>query len=69
MTTTTTLSVAGMTCDHCVKAVRAELVKVAGVDHVDVALDSGTVTLTSVAPLAEQDLRAAIDEAGYEMTS
>lgn len=69
MTTTTALTVAGMTCEHCASAVRAELTKVAGVERVDVALDSGTVTLTSRGPLAEQDLRAAIDEAGYEMVS
>lgn len=67
MTTMTTLTVVGMTCDHCVNAVRAELVKVAGVEHVAVALDSGRVTVASVEPLAEQDLRAAIDEAGYEV--
>lgn len=67
--TTATLTVAGMTCDHCVRAVTTELETVAGVDGVDVDLASGTVTVTSEQPLVEQVLRAAVAEAGYETVS
>lgn len=69
MTTTATLHVAGMTCDHCVRAVTAELEKVAGVEQVLVDLASGEVTVTSGQPLPDHDLRTAVAEAGYEMVS
>lgn len=67
MTTTTEYQVQGMTCEHCVRAVTTELVMLTGVQSVDVDLDSGTVTVTSDAPLVEEQVREAIDEAGYEL--
>lgn len=66
---TTTLTVSGMTCDHCVHAVTAGLEKLAGVDCVEVNRASGAVTLTSRRPLADHELRAAVAEAGYETVS
>jgi copper chaperone len=67
VTTTTEYQVQGMTCEHCVRAVTTELVMLTGVQSVDVDLDSGTVTVTSDAPLIEAQVREAIDEAGYEL--
>ena len=70
MTTTSTYSVAGMTCGHCVKAVTEELSALEGVTSVAVALaDDGpsTVTVTSEQPLEESAVAAAVDEAGYEL--
>ena len=64
----TTIKVDGMTCDHCVHAVTAELTALPSVTDVVVDLHAGetsTVTITSDAPLADDDVRAAIDEAGY----
>ena len=69
MPTTTTYRVAGMTCGHCVSAVTAELSGLDGVTDVAVDLDSGEVTVTSNAPLDDQAVHAAVDEAGYEMAS
>ncbi len=65
--TTTEYQVQGMTCEHCVRAVTTELVMLTGVQSVDVDLTSGAVTVTSDAPLAEDQVREAIDEAGYEL--
>lgn len=65
--TTTTITVNGMTCGHCVGAVTAEIEKVAGVSAVAVELASGVVTIESAAPLAEAELAAAVEEAGYEV--
>jgi len=62
-----TYIVAGMTCGHCVTAVKSELADLAGVTDVDVDLASGQVTVASAAPLATADVAAAIDEAGYEL--
>ncbi|ACQ82263.1 Heavy metal transport/detoxification protein [Beutenbergia cavernae DSM 12333] len=70
-TTLTTLDVTGMTCGHCVSAVTNELETVDGVQSVTVELHAGgtsEVTVLSHAPLAEDALRAAIDEAGYDVT-
>ncbi|PZM95343.1 MAG: cation-transporting ATPase [Actinobacteria bacterium] len=72
MATTRRYSVTGMTCGHCVSAVTEELRALPGVQQVDVDLvpnGVSTVTVTSDAPLAETDVRAALDEAGYELTA
>lgn len=68
---TATYAVTGMTCSHCVTAVTQELSKVPGVQETSVDLVVGgasTVTVVSAAPLAGDDVRAAIDEAGYEVS-
>lgn len=57
--------VPGMSCDHCKHAVSSELGEVAGVDSVDVDLDTKQVTVRGH-DLDDAALRAAIDEAGYE---
>jgi copper chaperone CopZ len=67
MAVTSTYTVTGMTCSHCVQAVTGELSTLPGVADVQVDLASGAVTVTSEAPLADEDVRAAIDEAGYEL--
>ncbi|MEZ5116006.1 MAG: cation transporter [Candidatus Nanopelagicales bacterium] len=67
MSTTATYTVTGMTCEHCVKAVTEEISALAGVESVDVVLETGLVTVTSGQPLAVDDVRAAVDEAGYDL--
>ncbi|HEX4978427.1 MAG TPA: copper ion binding protein [Acidimicrobiales bacterium] len=67
--TTTTIQVKGMTCGHCVQAVSAEISKIGGVTDVDVDLDSGSVTVASDTPVEVSALRAAVDEAGYELVT
>lgn len=67
---TQTFSVLGMTCDHCVDAVTAEVSRVPGVRDVTVELVPGalsSVTVTSDLPVSEDDVRAAVDEAGYDL--
>lgn len=65
--TTATYQVTGMTCDHCVRAVTTELVLLEGVRSVDVDLAQGAVTVTSDGPLDRDEVREAIDEAGYAL--
>ncbi|MDI2099070.1 heavy-metal-associated domain-containing protein [Ruicaihuangia caeni] len=68
--TVTELSVTGMTCGHCVNSVTEELSGLAGVSAVEVELVAGgtsKVTVRSDAPLRNDDVRAAIDEAGYAL--
>jgi len=64
---TSTYSVKGMTCGHCVNAVSTEIGALPGVTGVDVDLTSGAVTVTSEQPLDPGAVRAAVDEAGYEL--
>ena len=69
--TTTTYSVTGMTCGHCVSAVTEEIKRLPGVQDVAVDLVEGgasRVTVASESPLPEQEVRDAVDEAGYELT-
>ncbi len=65
--TTATYTVTGMTCGHCVSAVTEEVSQVPGVTAVDVDLESGGLTVTSEAPVDEATVRAAVEEAGYEV--
>ena len=67
MITTHTYDVMGMTCGHCVSAVSGELANLPGVNDVEIDLDTGKVTLTSDRPLDADAVRAAVDEAGYEL--
>jgi copper chaperone len=60
-----TYTVPDMTCGHCKQAVSSELAEVAGVDGVDVDLDTKLVTVRGH-DLNDAALRAAIEEAGYE---
>jgi copper chaperone CopZ len=62
-----TYTVTGMTCEHCVRAVTGELSALPGVADVRVDLAAGAVTVTSDAPLPDGAVRAAVDEAGYEL--
>jgi copper chaperone len=60
-------TVTGMVCQHCVTAVTEEVGAIEGVTDVQVDLDAGRVRITSNGPLDSAVVRAAIDEAGYEM--
>jgi copper chaperone CopZ len=71
MSQTTTFSVDGMTCGNCVRHVTEELTALPGVTDVQVELVAGgssPVTVTSETPLADADIAAAVDEAGYAVT-
>jgi copper chaperone CopZ len=56
-----------MTCQHCVSAVTEEVSGLPGVTGVQVDLPSGGLTVTSDAPLDDDAVRAAVEEAGYEV--
>lgn len=62
---TTTITVEGMTCEHCVNAVKGEISQLPGVSDLSIELDSGLVTIKSESDLDSAALAAAVDEAGY----
>ena len=62
-----THDVVGMTCDHCVRAVRTEVSAIEGVTDVDVDLTRGVVRVTAEQPVPTSALRDAVEEAGYTL--
>ena len=66
MSQTSTYTVTGMTCGHCVASVTEEVQEIAGVENVEVVLETGAVTVTSAEPIDEAAVRAAVEEAGYQ---
>lgn len=67
MSGTTSFNVEGMTCEHCVAAVTEELESLANVRSADVTLSDGSVRLDLAGPVTDEELAAAIDEAGYRI--
>ncbi len=67
MTVTETYTVTGMTCGHCVQAVTDELTRLPGVHDIAVDLPTGQVTVRSDGQLPIDEVRAAVDEAGYAL--
>jgi copper chaperone len=59
-------SVPGVSCRHCRAAITAEVAMVPGVASVDVDLDARRVTVSGE-QLDDAAIRAAIDEAGYDV--
>jgi copper chaperone CopZ len=62
-----TWTVTGMTCAHCVASVTEEVSELPGVRRVDVALATGALTVDAEPPLPDEAVRAAIEEAGYQL--
>lgn len=62
-----TYTVTGMTCGHCVASVTEEISEIDGVTDVAVDLPTGIVTVTTSAPVDRADVRAAVEEAGYQL--
>ena len=64
-----TYRVTGMTCGHCVSTVSSEVGKIDGVTSVDVKLDAGEVNVTSDTAVDDAQIKAAVEEAGFELVS
>ncbi|MER6940024.1 cation transporter [Nocardioides sp. NPDC127514] len=63
----TTYTVSGMTCGHCVSSVTEEVTQIEGVSSVDVDLATGQVTVTSANELDRVQVQRAVEEAGYQL--
>ena len=68
MSATSTFTVSGMTCGHCVASVKEEVSEIAGVSQVDVDLETGRLVVVSSDPVDPAAVCAAVDEAGYDIT-
>jgi copper chaperone CopZ len=65
--TTRVYDVPGISCGHCKSAIEGEVAKVAAVEAVVVDIDARTATVTGTAD--ESAVRAAIDDAGYDVAA
>jgi copper chaperone len=65
----TTLKVKGMTCQHCVIAVKKALGQLEGIQNVDVDLKNGEVRFENNRPTESDCIAKAIEAAGYEVIS
>jgi copper chaperone len=63
----TTVTVTGMSCEHCARSVTEELGALSGVRAVDVTLSSGSVTISSDRELNGTELAGAVEAAGYTL--
>ena len=63
---TRSISVTGMTCDHCASAVQAEISRLPGVTGAEVDVAAGTVCVSGDPLPGDTQLRGAVEEAGYE---
>ena len=65
--TARTYQVPDISCDHCKRAIEGEVGDLDGVDRVEVDVEARRVTVDGVA--ADDEIRAAIEEAGYEVAA
>ena len=63
-----TYTVHGMTCDHCRASVSEEVGELAGVESVDVDLESGRLEVFGPS-VSDAEVKAAVEEAGYELVA
>lgn len=64
---TSTYTVVGMTCGHCVSSVTEEVSQLPGVSDIDVDLAAGGLTVTHDGGVDDAAVRGAVEEAGYEL--
>lgn len=62
------LYVEGMVCNNCVSHVTEALLEIDGVAGADVVLEPKTATVTLDKEIADEVLKAAVVEAGYDVT-
>jgi copper chaperone len=62
-----TITIKGMTCGHCVMAVKKALGSIEGIKDVNVNLKTGKATFEEEKAVDMQLIREAIRKAGYEI--
>ena len=62
------LYVEGMVCNNCVSHVTEAVLEIDGVAGADVVLEPKTATVTLEKEIADEVLKAAVVEAGYDVT-
>jgi len=61
------IGIKGMSCSHCVSAVKKALEEIEGVRNVSVDLETGSAAFDEDRPVPLELLRKKIEKAGYEI--
>ncbi|MBA1334449.1 MAG: Copper chaperone [Firmicutes bacterium] len=61
------LHVSGMSCNHCVMAIKKAVGSISGVTNVEVSLEKGTVTVDYQEGLNPEEVKRAIEDTGYDV--
>lgn len=64
-----TYTVTGMTCDCCARSVTEGIGALTGVTDVSVDLPTGGVTVAGDGEVGVDEVRAAVEAAGYQLTT
>ena len=62
---TKTVSIEGMTCDHCKMHVEKALSAIDGVTKVEVSLENKNAVIESNKEIEDSKIKEAVEEAGY----
>lgn len=63
------IAIEGMSCQHCVSHVKEALSELNGVTNVEVDLEAKLAVLEASADVKDEDIKYAVDDAGYEVVS
>ncbi|PEG25877.1 heavy metal transport/detoxification protein [Clostridium neonatale] len=63
-----TISIEGMSCNHCVAHVKEALEGLEGVTSVKVNLDKKCASIESKLEVKDEAIKSVIEEAGYDVT-
>lgn len=63
------ISIEGMSCKNCVKHVTNALAELDGVNQVEVSLEHKSAIIVTTKELPDEKIIAAIEDAGYTVTS
>jgi copper chaperone len=61
------VKIKGMSCQHCVMAVRKALSALDGVKEVEVNLEKGEASISHDKPIDLEEVRKTIEKSGYEV--
>jgi copper chaperone CopZ len=67
MSETNTYTVSGLHCSGCVASVSEEVREIPGVENVDLVLETGALTVTTNQSVDDDAVKAAVEEAGYQL--
>lgn len=65
MAATREFQVTGTTCAHCERAITREVGQILGVEKVEVSAATGRLIVSSTDAVDDEQVLAAVDEAGY----
>ena len=61
------IKIQGMSCQHCVMAVTKALGSIAGIKNLKVDLAEGEATFENSQNVSREDIRKAVEDAGYRV--